>query len=144
MVIYRKSGSSGPIDSVAIKQLYASHYFQTALDLSVCAKDDAHPDESGFYLIAVNGSRQSGLGPERFDHPQKRCLQESFVARNVSHAHQDDTGKQPFSKQQVAASLATCTLSGKSRQSPALSDTRIPAETTREFHTLGEQKHEYT
>jgi hypothetical protein len=65
MVIYRGSGPSGPIDSVAIKQLYASHYFQTALDLSVCAKDDAHPDESGFYLITVKGSRQAGLtGPK--------------------------------------------------------------------------------
>ena len=65
MVIYRGSGPSGPIDSVAIKQLYASHYFQTALDLSVCAKDSSRPDEKGFYLITVKGSRQAGLtGPK--------------------------------------------------------------------------------
>jgi len=65
MVIYRGSGPSGPIDSVAIKQLYASHYFQTALDLSVCAKDSSRPDKKGFYLITVKGSRQAGLtGPK--------------------------------------------------------------------------------
>jgi hypothetical protein len=65
MVIYRGSGPSGPPDSVAIKQLYASHYFQTALDLSVCAKDSSQPDDKGFYLITVKGSRQAGLtGPK--------------------------------------------------------------------------------
>jgi hypothetical protein len=65
MVIYRGSGPSGPIDSVAIKQLYASHYFQTALDLSVCAKNSSHPDDKGFYLITLKGSRQAGLtGPK--------------------------------------------------------------------------------
>lgn len=65
MVVYRGSGPSGPLDSIAIKQLYASHYFQTALDLSVCAKDSSRPDENGFYLITVKGSRQAGLtGPK--------------------------------------------------------------------------------
>ena len=64
MVIYQGSGPSGPLDSIAIKQLYSSHYFQTALDLSVCARDSSHPDK-GFYLITVKGSRQAGLtGPK--------------------------------------------------------------------------------
>ncbi len=61
MVIYRGSGPSGPLDSVAIKQLYASHYFETALDLSVCAEDTSRPGEKGFYLITIKGSRQAGL-----------------------------------------------------------------------------------
>src|SRR5215469_4110409 len=30
------AGEHGPVDVVAIKQLYASHYFQTALDLNFC------------------------------------------------------------------------------------------------------------
>ena len=60
MVIYRGSGP-GALSSIAIKQLYASHYFQTALDLSVCAKDGTKPEEKGFYLITVKGSRQAGL-----------------------------------------------------------------------------------
>jgi len=61
MVIYRGSQSSAPLDSVAIKQLYASHYFQTALDLSVCVRDSNRSDEKGFYLITVKKSRQAGL-----------------------------------------------------------------------------------
>jgi len=61
MIIYRATGSSGPLDSVAIKQLYASHYFQTALDLSVCAKDSGQPDEKGFYLITVKPRRSSRI-----------------------------------------------------------------------------------
>jgi hypothetical protein len=65
MIVYHGNGPSGPVASVAIKQLYASHYFQTALDLSVCAKDSSRPDDKGFYLITVKGSRQAGLtGPK--------------------------------------------------------------------------------
>jgi hypothetical protein len=60
MVIYRGSHLSDPVDSVAIKQLYASHYFETALDLSVCASS-GRPGDKGFYLITVKGSRQEGL-----------------------------------------------------------------------------------
>jgi hypothetical protein len=61
MVIFRGQGPAGPLDAVAIKQLYASHYFQTALDLTVCAKDSNQPSENGFFLITVKGSRQAGL-----------------------------------------------------------------------------------
>ena len=43
---------------MAQKQLYASHYFQTALDLTVCVKDSKR---SGFYLITLKGSKQAGL-----------------------------------------------------------------------------------
>jgi hypothetical protein len=50
-----------PIDVVAIKQLYASHYFQTALDLYFCVPRSS----GGFYLITVKGSEQDGLtGPK--------------------------------------------------------------------------------
>jgi hypothetical protein len=58
----RMTGEHGPIDVIAIKQLYASHYFQTALDLSFCIPPT--PD-GGFYLITVKGSEQAGLtGPK--------------------------------------------------------------------------------
>jgi hypothetical protein len=43
---------------VAVKQLYASHYFETALDLTVCVRD---PERSGMYLITIKGSQQAGL-----------------------------------------------------------------------------------
>jgi hypothetical protein len=61
MVIYRGSQLSGPVDSVAIKQLYASHYFETALDVSVCVRASGQSDQKGFYLITIKGSRQAGL-----------------------------------------------------------------------------------
>jgi hypothetical protein len=60
-IIARAAGEHGPIDVVAIKQLYASHYFQTALDLYFCVPGD----RKGFYLVTVKGSEQAGLtGPK--------------------------------------------------------------------------------
>lgn len=57
-IVYRGTIGEEPAYAVAEKQIYASHYFQTALDLSVCIKD---PQRSGFYIITVKGSRQAGL-----------------------------------------------------------------------------------
>jgi hypothetical protein len=51
----------GPVDVIAIKQLYANHYFETALDLYFCIPRT----QGGFYLITVKGSEQAGLtGPK--------------------------------------------------------------------------------
>jgi len=59
-IIYRTSGPR-PVHVLAIKQLYATHYFQTALDLSFCIPGSKASGEDGFYLITVKGSRQAGL-----------------------------------------------------------------------------------
>jgi hypothetical protein len=53
-IVYR----GAPVYAVAEKQLYASHYFQTALDLTVCVKD---AQRHGFYVITLKGSTQAGL-----------------------------------------------------------------------------------
>ena len=58
-VVYRGAHPSEPAFAVAVKQIYSSHYFRTALDLTVCVKDK--PDKRGFYLITVKGSQQAGL-----------------------------------------------------------------------------------
>lgn len=60
-VIYRGKSPGEPAYAVAVKQLYASHYFETALDLTVCVKDTERPDHAGFYLITMKGSQQAGL-----------------------------------------------------------------------------------
>ena len=60
-VIYRARTRDGEIGAVAIKQLYASHYFHTALDVSVCLPDAAHPGRHGFYLLTLKSSEQDGL-----------------------------------------------------------------------------------
>ena len=46
---------------LAIKPLYATHYFQTALDLSFRAQGSSTSADEGFYLITVKASRQAGL-----------------------------------------------------------------------------------
>jgi hypothetical protein len=58
VITYNGTSPDKPAYAVAVKQLYASHYFQTALDGTVCAKDASG---SGFYLITIKGSRQAGL-----------------------------------------------------------------------------------
>ena len=59
-IVFRGAGSTQPAYAVAVKQLYASHYFETALDLTVCVRSTA-PGENGFYLITLKGSEQAGL-----------------------------------------------------------------------------------
>jgi len=59
-IVYRDSRATGPAYAVAVKQLYASHYFETALDLTVCVPDHENPGR-GFYLITLKGSQQAGL-----------------------------------------------------------------------------------
>jgi hypothetical protein len=49
-----------PAYTIAEKQLYASHYFETALDLTFCVRGD-DPKQPGFYLIKFMGSEQAGL-----------------------------------------------------------------------------------
>ena len=49
--------SSDPIAYViAEKQLYSSHYFETALDSGLCVRDTGEPKQPGFCLIMVMGS----------------------------------------------------------------------------------------
>jgi hypothetical protein len=57
-VLFRGTSPGKPVYAVAVKQLYADHYFETALDLTVCVKDET---KNGFYLITFKGSRQAGL-----------------------------------------------------------------------------------
>jgi hypothetical protein len=60
-ITYKGGTASNPAYAVVLKQLYASHYFQSALDLTVCVRDPARSNERGFYLITVKGSQQAGL-----------------------------------------------------------------------------------
>ena len=57
-VVYRGASPTDPAYALAEKQLYASHYFEAALDLTVCVRDAQRP---GFYIITVKGSKQAGL-----------------------------------------------------------------------------------
>jgi hypothetical protein len=57
-IVYRDKDSANPRYAIAVKQLYASHYFETALDLTVCVPDKERP---GMYVITLKGSSQAGL-----------------------------------------------------------------------------------
>lgn len=60
-VIMRGSPSDQVAYAIAEKQLYASHYFETALDLSFCVRGTGSTAQGGFYLIMIMGSEQTGL-----------------------------------------------------------------------------------
>jgi len=60
-IVYRGTRSTDPAYAVAVKQFYASHYFETALDITVCARDLERANQRGFYLITIKGSQQAGL-----------------------------------------------------------------------------------
>jgi hypothetical protein len=47
--------------AIAEKQLYASHYFETALDFSFCVRGSSDSNQPGFFLIMAMGSEQAGL-----------------------------------------------------------------------------------
>ena len=57
-----KGTSTDPVAyAIAEKQLYSSHYFETALDLAYCVRGSGDPTQPGFYLIMTMGSEQAGL-----------------------------------------------------------------------------------
>jgi hypothetical protein len=60
VVTRRGSAPQEPAYAIVEKQLYASHYFETALDLTFCIRGE-DPKQSGFYLVKLMGSEQAGL-----------------------------------------------------------------------------------
>lgn len=58
-IAYGSAGPRASADVIMVKQLYASHYFQLALDLTACVR--ASSRTQGFYLISLRGSTQHGL-----------------------------------------------------------------------------------
>jgi hypothetical protein len=60
-IVFHGVDPTEPAYAVAVKQLYASHYFETALDLTVCVRATDASGTHGFYLITIKGSQQAGL-----------------------------------------------------------------------------------
>lgn len=64
-IIHLATMRGNPADDVACaaaqKQLYSSHYFDTALDLSFCVRDSENPKRPGFYLIMAWATEQPAL-----------------------------------------------------------------------------------
>ncbi|HME56838.1 MAG TPA: hypothetical protein VKF63_00760 [Terracidiphilus sp.] len=79
LVTMRGSPASDVAYAIAEKQLYSSHYFETALDLSFCVRDQDDPKHPGFYLIMALGSEQSALAGFRGE-----IIKRVAVSRSVS------------------------------------------------------------
>jgi hypothetical protein len=61
VIIYPLAGGpSGVSHVIAIKQLYASHYFHTTLELRILVEDERRADRRGFYLLSITRSRIDG------------------------------------------------------------------------------------
>jgi len=83
MVTMRGERSDPIACAIAQKQLYSSHYFRTALDLSACVRDSNGPKQQGFYLIKALGSEQGGLSG-----PKGSIVRKAAVSRAVSNLEQ--------------------------------------------------------
>jgi hypothetical protein len=80
MVTMRGSPADPIASAIARKQLYSSHYFETALDLSICVRDPDDLKQPGFYLIQALGSEQAGLTG-----PKGSIVRKAAVGRAVSN-----------------------------------------------------------
>jgi hypothetical protein len=61
VIAYRSTGPRGAANVVAVKQLWASHYFELALDLTACIPESGRTSGVGSYVISLKGSTQQGL-----------------------------------------------------------------------------------
>ena len=61
VIAYRSTGPRGAANVVAVKQLWASHYFELALDLTACVPESGRTNGVGSYVISLKGSTQQGL-----------------------------------------------------------------------------------
>jgi hypothetical protein len=61
VVTWQAQSMNEPAYAIAEKQLYASHYFQTALNLTFLVRDADASKPAGFYLLRAMGSTQAGL-----------------------------------------------------------------------------------
>jgi len=80
MVTMRGDSADPVAYAIAEKQLYSSHYFETALDLSFCIRGKDHPKQPGFYLITAMGSEQAGLTGAK-----GAVIRKAAVGRSISH-----------------------------------------------------------
>src|SRR5271157_1935718 len=79
MVTMRGEPTDEVAYAIAEKQLYSSHYFETALDLSLCIRGSEDLTNPGFYLIMAMGSEQAGLTGLKGS-----IVREAVVGRSVS------------------------------------------------------------
>jgi len=59
---YQSKTPTSDVAVIAVKQLWASHYLQSAIDVTTCVRDQRlAPDQPGCYLMSLKASKQAGL-----------------------------------------------------------------------------------
>jgi len=69
--------------AIAEKQLYSSHYFEAAVELSFCVRGREERQQRGFYLIMAMGSEQAGLTAMKGS-----IIRKTAISRSVSNLAQ--------------------------------------------------------
>jgi hypothetical protein len=89
--------SSGVAYVIATKQLYASHYFHTTLELRFLVNDDRRSGRRGTYLISITRSRSDGMTGLKgfFLRPIIRRRSRDAVLRYLEHAKRQVEGPVP-------------------------------------------------
>src|SRR5580692_13024007 len=90
--VYRGTSPGDTVYALAEKQIYASHYFETALDLTVCVRDAQRP---GFYIITVKGSKGRPHRTKRKHRAQGGRRQSPILARTCPRDDKTDLGITP-------------------------------------------------
>ena len=93
-----ESSTSGVAYAIAIKQLYASHYFHTTLELRFLVDDDRRSGGGGASLISITRSRNDGMTGFKgwFLRPIISRRSRDGVRSYLEHVKQQVERSQPF------------------------------------------------
>jgi hypothetical protein len=79
-----------PAYVIAEKQLYSSHYFETALDMTYVIRANDDPKQSGFYLVKAMGCEQAMLTGFKGSMMRRIAVNRSVSDLEKSLAHVKD------------------------------------------------------
>jgi hypothetical protein len=109
VVTWQSQSVNEPAYAIAEKQLYASHYFQTALNLTFLVRGTDASKPSGFYLVKATGSTQAGLTGFKGSIVRKKAVKQaaSFLEESLrdvkNNLEKSGDGQPPPACDSVAA-----------------------------------------
>jgi hypothetical protein len=89
VMTWQRATGDAPVFVSAEKQLYASHYFRTALALTFCIPG-SESDGKGFYLIRTMGSDQGGMSGFKGSMVRKKAVGQTltFLRKSIESSQQ--------------------------------------------------------
>lgn len=104
-----------PAYAIAEKQLYASHYFQTALNLCFLVRNSDGSKPTGFYLLRAMGSTQAGLTGFKGSIIRKKAVKQadSFLREWLQDVKNDlEKQRNEQTPECVPSAVAKCVSTG--------------------------------